>query len=162
MQDWIEFSKHYILHSKQFKRDRFFITASVPISWFLFLLFLYFYYGLFKVSVLIIFLIISILWIIIYPKRFYKVCLKKTKKILQEGNNSALLGEHNIEFFDDYFFIKQPGAESKIEWSMINKIEENEKYIFIYVSSLSAAVIPKFKIKNNNKEKIFEFIRSKK
>jgi hypothetical protein len=157
--DWMAFQKHYLSTSKQFKQTKIFVIMMVPVILLIFSLFQYFK-GEFNYYTIAIYIIISLFWFFFYPKQFDKSCLKKTKKMLEEGNNSALLGIHNIEFNDDYFFVKEPGSEYKTNWSAINKVEENDKYIFIYITSVSACIIPKFKI-GDKKEKIVEFIKKK-
>ena len=159
MDDWMAFQEHYLSQSKQFKQSKIFVIVMLPVIFFIFSLFQYFE-GDLNYYTLAIYIVISLFWIFLYPKRFDKSCLKKTKKMLEEGNNSALLGKHDIEFSDDSFFVKEPGSEYKTNWSAINKIEENEKYIFIYITSVSACILPKFKF-GDKKEKIVEFIKSK-
>ncbi len=57
--------------------------------------------------------------------------------------------------------VKEPGKESKTKWSSVVKIAEKDKYFFIYVTSESACIIPKFKIKPDKSEEIIQFIRTK-
>lgn len=157
--DWMAFQKHYLSTSKQFKKTKILLVMILPIILLIFLFFEYFK-GEFNYYTTTVYIIISLFWVFFYLKRFDELSLKKTKKMIEEGNNSALLGTHNIEFSDGYFSVKEPGSEYKTNWSAINKIEENEKYIFIYITSVSACIIPKFKI-GNKKEKIAEFIKKK-
>lgn len=157
--DWMEFQKYYLSISKQFQRAKTIIIIMIPSMLIIPLLFDY-SRGEFSYFNLISFFVFSILGILFIPRLSEKYSLLSARKMLDEGDNSALLGNHEIEFTGDYFFVKEPGSECKIKWSAINKIEENEKYIFIFITSVTAYIIPKFKI-TDGKEKVFQFIRSK-
>jgi len=159
MDDWMEFQKYYLSQSKQFQRSKLFVASVLPIVFFIVSFFDYFNNN-FDYIELIVFLIISVLWMIFYPKIFYKQCLAKSKKMLGEGDNSAVLGLCNVEFFDDYFFVKTHGGESKVNWSSIKKVGENGKYIFMHMTSISAFIIPKLKI-GNQKDEVIKFIKAK-
>jgi len=91
-----------------------------------------------------------------------KILINSVKKFLNRWDNSSIIWEHTINLKDDYLEVIEPWSTSKIYWNNVNKIVENEKYIFIYITSVSANIIPKFKLSNNEKEKVIEFIKSKK
>ena len=71
-------------------------------------------------------------------------------KISKEGYNKAVLGHQTISLTPENIFIKAPGSESRINWSSIDRIEQNEKFIFLYISSMSAIVIPKIVFSADN------------
>lgn len=159
MEDWMAFQENYFSQSKYVKRTKILITAMGSTLFIIVALWEFFevnrnYY------MIGIYLIFSLVWLVFLPKSFDKSYLKEAKKMLEEGDNSALLGIHHIELTNEYFLVKEPGTEYKTHWSTIKKVLENEKYIFIYITSASACIIPKFKIENN-KEKVAEFIKIK-
>ncbi|MBB6447858.1 hypothetical protein HNR53_004569 [Bacillus benzoevorans] len=52
--------------------------------------------GIHFLGVFIPFLVVSILWIIFYPKYFYSYMIRNTKRMIKEGKNDGLLGEHQM------------------------------------------------------------------
>lgn len=46
-------------------------------------------------------------------------------------------------------------GNSNVSWKKINSVEETQEYIYIYVTSLSAHVIPKRAFKDSNEQKYF-------
>lgn len=145
--DWMEFQKHYLNNSKQFKRVKIIFTALLPCVLACFII-SSIIEGQFNVITLIVYFIVSILWIIIFPKRMSKRQLKSVKKIITDGDNLGLLGMHEYIFNEDHIFIKKLESEQKMYWSGIKKVKENDSYYFLYDSALSAIVLPKQKIKN--------------
>ena len=92
---------------------------------------------------LITFSLISIFWIIFYPKYFYRHITRHTKKMLKEGKNDGLFGEGYLILSDEGIVDSTSNGETKVEWAGINKIEEDADYFFIYSSSVAAYILPK-------------------
>jgi hypothetical protein len=79
----------------------------------------------------------------LYPQSSRKSTISRIKKMLSEGNNKALLGHQVVSLSPEGIFVKNQTAESKIIWSTVDKVVENEKHIYLYTSSINALVIPK-------------------
>ena len=161
MKDWIEFQKYGLLTNKSYKKWKYISLLMIPILLIILTILDYFKYGFLLGQKILFYLVVSIIWILFRYFFYDKLIIKKIKKILEKWNNSSLIWEHTISFEEDCFNISLPWSDSKVYWSKINKIEENEKYIFIFNSSLSAYIIPKFKLWDNS-ENIISFIRTKK
>lgn len=106
----------------------------------------------------IIFIICSLLCLYFFPKHFDKKALKHAKKVIEEWKNKSILWKQEMTFTKEYLFVKTSGTEQKIYWSKIYKIVENNNYIFIFITSLSAFVIPKKSILWKEKE-LWEFLK---
>lgn len=78
--------------------------------------------------------------------------IKRGEKIINEGDNSGVLGEHSLSIDDQRIVHIMPESEQKVTWNGIKKMEETETYYFLYDTALSAIIIPKFKIPNELKE----------
>ena len=118
-EDYLNFNMFHIKNSKTAKRalnmQRFltpilFIVASFVLSKVGNISFL----GLF-----IAFLIVSILWIIFYPRYFYSYVIRNTKKMIKEGKNDGLLGEHCMIFSEEGIVDSTTTSETKVTWSGI-------------------------------------------
>jgi hypothetical protein len=148
MEDWMKFQKNYLQKSKQFRRTKIIVAAMLPfivcLGTALDLL-----KGEFNSVKLIMFGGLSILWIIFSPKWLFKRTLNKTKKMMEDGDNSGILGLHKIILNDEGIIHTEPESEQKIKWSGIKKIEESDSHYFLYNTAVSAIIIPKEKILNN-------------
>ena len=100
------------------------------------------------VGSLITFSIIGILWIVYYPKYFYRLIIRNSKKMFKEGKNDGLLGEHCMMLSDEGIVDANPNGETKVKWAGIKRFEEDDKYLYIYNSAVSAYIIPKRALTN--------------
>ncbi|MBJ8031528.1 YcxB family protein [Bacillus cereus group sp. N21] len=162
-QDFIAFNLHYARHSKMVKRSlvlQHYIVAiilfAVPLSVFLF--------GppdYKSMDLPFIFLLAGVIWIVFYPKCFYKLIERNIKKMLREGSYDNLIGKHNVQITDEGIIETNNGGETKLNWKGIEKVEENEAYIFIYVSSMSANIVPKHAfVQENSKNEFMRRLRA--
>jgi hypothetical protein len=152
MNDWMAFQKVHLENSKQFNRMKMFVTWMFPGVW-IFIMFLELSNGSFKPAVAVVMFVVSVLWVIFYPKRFKNSTLKRAKKILSEGDNSGIIGEHQLELTDQSIKSDLPQSSSTINWDGIKKFIETDQYYFLYNTAASAIIIPKFKLKLNETEK---------
>lgn len=65
------------------------------------------------------------------------------RKLFDEGNNRALFGPHRMLLHDDRLEVITEYSRGEVRWEGVERIEEDEQYIFIYVSALNAYVIHK-------------------
>lgn len=149
--DWMEFQKNYMKNSKQFKRSKLFITLSVPFT-FGILTLLDLLKGKFNLVLFVLLALISFFWILLYPKRVDKNTFNKAKKVIEDGDNSGIIGQHKLIINDEGILQIKPDSEQKIKWRGIKKVEDLENYYFLYTSSISAIIIPKNKISNSIEE----------
>lgn len=147
MDDWLSFQKDFMSRSKQYKKTRLIITYFLPAISIIPIYLLSQKPGGFYFAILF-YGTASILWIIYYPKRFDKRTLKRTKKMLEEGDNSSYLGIHKIQFNEQFIMHYTKNSEQKIFWKGISKTVETKEYFFIYDTAASAIIIPKVKIGN--------------
>ena len=149
--DWMAFQEFHLSESKQFKKTKLITTLTVPIVYGLFIL-NDAMKGELDIIPTSIFTVISILWMIYYPKRLTIRTLKKVKKILEDPANSKIFGIHTIELSEQGLKITKPESENFINWSGLIRIAETKNYYFIYNTTISAIVIPKVKIEENLSE----------
>ncbi|MED4401268.1 YcxB family protein [Metabacillus fastidiosus] len=159
-EDYLHFNLFHIKNSKttsralsmqRFLTPIFFLILSYILSVFLDEPFL----GLF-----IIFFILSILWIIFYPKYFYSLIIRQVKKMIKEGRNDGLLGDHHMIMTEEEIVDSTANSETKVTWSGIEMFKEDDDYFYLYNSSVSAYILPKRALKDV--EEIKNYIQSKK
>jgi len=88
-------------------------------------------------------LVASVVCFFAYPAFHRSEVIREFRKATREGDNRSILGHHTITLTQENIFIKAPGGASTYTWSSINKVAQNDKYVFLYVSSINAIVIPK-------------------
>lgn len=102
-----------------------------------------------------IFSITSIVWFVFYPRYFNWRMKKSVRKMLKEGSNKNLFSERKIKILETGILETTSIGETNLKWDQIDKIEETDDYIYIYISSISAHIIPKRIFKNENEKQIF-------
>lgn len=162
MSDWVEFQRNYLENSASMRKMKIVVTVLFPFLCLLIGLVEYLRDDLTYIGVSILTLF-SILWVVIYPKRFVQTMLKRTEKLLNNSDNDGYLGPHSVEFNEFDMTHKAPESESTIKWVGIKRVLENEKYYFLYNTSVSALIIPKFKLNLTTEEmnELDNFIKSK-
>jgi hypothetical protein len=94
------------------------------------------------------FFVLSLLWVLFYEKYFFWRVIRQTKKMIKEGKNTSILGEHQMLLTEEGIVDKTSSGETKVIWSGINELKENENYFYLYNSALSAYILPKQQIQN--------------
>jgi hypothetical protein len=147
-EDYLKFNMFHINNSesanKSLKTQRF----ATP---FVYIIFAYIFANIADIPflyALIPFLIVGILWVIFYPKYFQSRILSQTKKMIREGKNEGLLGEHTMTLNEDGIVDSNPNGETKVNWSGIIKLTEDDSNLYLYNSSVSAYIIPKREVKD--------------
>lgn len=142
-EDYIHFNLFHIKNSRVGKRSLLLQRALSP---FIFILFAFVYAKIAQLAFLPLFLtfaVISLLWIIFYPKYFYGLISRNAKKMIKEGKNDDLLGHHQLQLSEDGLIDTTAHKETKASWAGITSIQEDDGYFFLYNSSVSAYILPK-------------------
>ena len=158
-EDYINFNLYHIKHSKMGKRA---LTLQRFLSPLLFIIVAYLYAVIGDLPFLplfITFFVMSILWIIFYPKYFYGLIARNAKKMIKEGKNDGLLGNHQLKFMEDGLVDTSANKETKVTWAGITSIQEDDGYIFLYNSSVSAYILPKREL--DHVDDVRQYIQSK-
>ena len=82
-------------------------------------------------------LLLSFLPFFIFPYVNRADLIQQLRKLTKEGDNRAILGRQTISLTPDNIVVKAQRLESKCMWDSIDKIAQNDKYIFIYISSIN-------------------------
>jgi hypothetical protein len=154
-EDYIQYNLHHMRESETIKKSLFMQRYIVS------LIFLIVPFVFAKVSEIpfvhwmIVFLIIYLIWMLYYPKYFASLTKKRLQKIINEGKNLSLFGERTISLNEDGIVESSKAGESKTNWSVVERVDETGKYIFIYVSSVNAYIVPTRAFADLNQKKEF-------
>ena len=103
--------------------------------------------------------ILAILWLIFYPKYFYNTIIRQSKKMIKEGKNNGLLGEHTMMLTEDGLSDLNQKGETKVNWSGIEVFKEDNDYFYLYNSSVSSYILPKRAL--SDEQEFRKYVQSK-
>ncbi|WP_186671489.1 YcxB family protein [Sporosarcina sp. BP05] len=158
-EDYINFNLYHIKNSETGKRA---LAVQRFLSPLFFIIISYVYAAISDMPFLplfITFFIMSILWIIFYPKHFYKLIARNAKKMIKEGKNDGLIGHHQLKMTEEGLVDTSLNKETKVTWSGITSFKEDEGYYYLYNSSVSAYILPKREI--DHADEVKQYIQSK-
>ena len=69
--------------------------------------------------------------------------VRRMKHLFSDGRNVTIFGAHHMKLLEDHLEIQTEHSVSQIKWTGIEKVEQSDDYIYIYVSSLTAHIIHK-------------------
>lgn len=76
------------------------------------------------------------------PRVIERSIEKQAVKLYAEGKKDAT-GKHTMTLTPDGIIETGEHGEQRIKWGGVEKITVNEKYIFIYISSIQAFIVPR-------------------
>ncbi|WP_206698730.1 YcxB family protein [Leptospira stimsonii] len=80
-------------------------------------------------------------------------------KMIREGRNNGMIGKQKITLTDDSLNVETEFHSSRFKLGSINQIVETTEYIFLYLTSMSALVIPQPAFRNSKKDEFLEKVR---
>jgi hypothetical protein len=151
LEDWIEFQKNYLLQSRKFSRTRKINTALLPAVFLIFIL-ADLSRGEFNLFTFITYLIISVFWVLFMWNFMLNRSLENMRRMLREGDNSAVLGPQEISLSAEGLVIRNSESETRMSWKTVKKLSQTDQYYFLYISSISAVILPKRHLQEHREE----------
>lgn len=84
-----------------------------------------------------------VFWIYMYSKLNKRTIRKQSEKMLNEGDNSSLFGKKTLDIVDDVLIITEENATTTLSKDSIKDIKEYDDMLLLYLSAVSAHIIPK-------------------
>lgn len=148
--DWIAFQEDFLSNSKTFQKSIKGSQLSFVILFVGVILIDTIFNGFQGWSMTIVYLMLSGLWFFYAPRILFGVAMKQTKAMIEEGKNKNILCMHYFLINEDGVFFESEFHKEDLLWKGVERVNETEKYYFIYVTGLSAFAIPKEKISEEN------------
>jgi hypothetical protein len=82
-------------------------------------------------------------WIIKYPKVYRESTAKVITRRLSEGKNTVVIGKRTIELTESAIITEGEAGDSRIMWGFVERLFITKEHLFVYVSSVTAYIIPK-------------------
>ena len=103
----------------------------------------------------------TMVWTIIFPHTYRQNVNRATRKLLREGRNELLQQAHRMSLEETGIKVRSELGESRLAWSAVERVEETETHIYIYIGALTAHVIPKWAFNTRREaEDFFDAARS--
>jgi hypothetical protein len=145
MNDWMALQTNRINTLKQMKALHMIMVLMMPAASCVMIIYEILTHE-FSLTGLIVYAIISLLWVLFVPKWYKKRVLARVRKQIEDGDNSGILGKQTLIFTDDGITQITNEAKYETKWSGIKKLVEIKDYYFLYNTAVSAIIIPKQKI----------------
>lgn len=141
--DYIKFNLYHLKNSPSQKKNFYLLRYAVPV---LFALPVYFIgTNLFKqpsIYWIIIAILFAVIWMITYPKQYKALVKKEIEKILNEGDNSEILGKKVMIIDEKCITVYNKSSSEKISKDAIKDVKIYDDMVLIYISGISAHIIP--------------------
>ncbi|MDQ2088069.1 YcxB family protein [Herbivorax sp. ANBcel31] len=102
-------------------------------------------------------LIFVVAWFIIYPKEYKKTLIKQTEKLLREDDNSSFFGKKTMLVDENNIKIFSENSSETIHKNGIKRIKVYDDMIIIYLSAITAQIIPTRYLDDESKTKLISF-----
>lgn len=142
-QDVIAFNLYHVKHSKVGKSSLQWQRYISPLIFLLFAYLLSIFTDFPAGPLIVTFGLISVIWIIYYPKYFYFHIKRQVSKMLKKGKSDGLVGKHSMKMNKAGITDKTTVEETKVQWTGVHLLLEDAEYFYIYTGAVSAYIIPK-------------------
>lgn len=140
--DYIEFNMHYIDTSRTVKRTLLIQQYGVGL---VFLIIPYFFSKLVGTPMTLSYIVygaVFLAWILYYPRYFISVTKRRIIKMIDENGDSSIYGMQSIALTETGIEQESNTGESRTSWSGIERIDETPEYIYIYIGTMNAYLVP--------------------
>ncbi|MBN1046063.1 YcxB family protein [Clostridium botulinum] len=152
-EDYINFNMHYLDNSKKLKQSMYIFRFILPIIISFLIVYIISKIVRYHIIVLVIaYFLIYFIWIYFFEKSVDESTRKRIKKVLSEGKNKGLLGKRTFEINDNYIKDSNKYRTQIVNINALEKIFITDEYVFFYISSISAFIVP-LRIFESNEEK---------
>lgn len=148
-EDFVEFNHFHHNHSPALRRTRFVFRIGIPLLMILALLLTPLLTQrndrgyLDELTQMRLFFVVPPLLFFYAPIAWKRRQASLIRKMLSEGSTRSLLGMCSVTLNRDSISIQRPSSLSSYGWEAIDRICVNSDYCYLYVTSLSAVILPR-------------------
>lgn len=161
-ESYVQFNMHHIENSKTVQTSLNLQRFGIPFLYMIVAFILSYVSELSLAYLLTVFSILGVIWIIFYPRYFYRSVKKRTVKFIREGNNEGILGKHEMTLTEEGILDVAENRQTSCSWEGIQRVTEDDYNLYIYNTSMSAYILPKRELSQWNEIKGFVQNRFKK
>ena len=101
------------------------------------------------------------LFVAIYPRLYRRNVKRLSTRLYAEGQNKGILGQHVTELRDNGLFDGTAFSERTVYWKGIERIESIPGHTFVYLSAMSAQVIPEDSVTEGNYQAFIDELQNR-
>jgi hypothetical protein len=140
--DLVAFNKHHIWHSPTCRRSYYWNLIGGIVTGLLVAILIGVFYGTPEWTLLYCAILVPLCWL--FWRVYYRVAMaRRLRKLYREGENRGLAGAHVLITDDEGFTSKGQMGEGKLKWAVVERTVEDKDYLYVYISAVSALIIPK-------------------
>ncbi|AOP34905.1 hypothetical protein A0128_14255 [Leptospira tipperaryensis] len=161
LEDIVNFNEYHFRHSKISKRKRMIAKLIIPI-WTLFVFLILNYRNLDETPLLfnIPIFLFAIAWFFFFDRLYFWRLRNNVDKMLREKENKGMIGKQKITLDGDLLVFETLYTSAQFKPGSISEVVETKDYLFLYVSSLSALIVPQGAFQASEKKEFLEKLQS--
>ncbi|RPJ09812.1 MAG: YcxB family protein [Spirochaetaceae bacterium] len=157
MQHLVDFNLYHAKNSKYFRIKFLLLMIILPIIMGLYILFTVIM-GSFSLAAVIIPAVVSLAWVLLYPTIFKKSIATSVVNLYSEGKNHEVLTAHTLSLENGKLVEETGNSRNEQAIATIENIIETPEYVFIYLSAMTAHIIPRKEIADS--KLLDEFVKA--
>ena len=104
----------------------------------------YWFFG--ETAVGIAFLVLGPAWAAWWPARARRLARKQAAAFYGQGPNALPEGPNALKLDDEALFLRSPASDTRLPLPSVERIVETPDYLFIYVGSIQALIVPRRRV----------------
>ena len=84
--------------------------------------------------------IASVVWMLTMPWRYRKIVKKQVKRLTQKNNE--FVGQFSLSLLDNHILYEGNSERIEVGYNRLAKVIQDKQYIYLFLGSLSAFIIP--------------------
>lgn len=162
-EDYWEYIKTYMFTTPSVKKQVNVVRFILPLLFLIAFLIRLFDYEDFTsyAVILVVEIIISVIWFFLV-KPFFLLSMKVQIKLMEKDGKYPFGNDTYMSFENDYYIEATEENETKAKYESIDKIITNNNYVYIFISSLQAYIIPNSAFESEEqRESLITFLNNK-
>ena len=104
----------------------------------------YWFFG--ETAVGIAFLVFGPAWAAWWPARARRLAREQAAAFYRQGPNTLPEGPYSLKLDDESLFLRSPASDARVPLTSVERIVETPDYLFIYVDSIRALIVPRRRV----------------
>lgn len=157
--DSVAFQRHFMLSDRRNRRNLLVMRWSIP----LLVVVLLAVEGIemkWNMLSVVLYLMIGCAWYFLMPRWTVARILRRARRMFERPENRSSFGKVEMTLTDETILYRHSGIENRYEWARVIKTDETKDYLFIYLSALSACIVPKSQLRSDEIDLLRNFIGS--
>lgn len=157
--DLLAFNERYLVHSSTHQKARTRVRCILPAFMLGLIVFNCSTQG-FSFGSVVPYALIGALWFFYYPLRFDANVRNHVKKQLKEPSHAKMLGSYELTLTESSLESVSPLGSGSYPWSVVERAELSDQYLFIYLSGPLGYPVPRSDIGPVLTDEAYAFIQS--